>query len=30
MKRIHAVLFIMGAVFLVGLVWTIGPGELGG
>src|SRR5215469_7614811 len=30
MKRIHAILFILGAVFLVGLVWTIGPGELGG
>jgi hypothetical protein len=30
MKRIHAILFILGAAFLVGLVWTIGPGELGG
>jgi hypothetical protein len=29
MKRIHAILFILGAVFLVGLVWTMGPGELG-
>ena len=29
MKRIHAILFILGAAFLVGLVWTIGPGELG-
>jgi hypothetical protein len=30
MKRLHAILFILGAAFLVGLVWTIGPGELGG
>jgi hypothetical protein len=30
MKRIHAILFILGAAFLVGLVWTIGPGELAG
>src|SRR5215469_14208630 len=30
MKRIHAILFILGAVFLVGLVLTIGPRELAG
>src|SRR6516162_2776212 len=29
MKRLHAILFILGAAFLVGLVWTIGPGQLG-
>ena len=30
MKKLHAILLVLGVAFLAYLVWTIGPGGFGG